>query len=327
MRLGHRHIMRRVVAFAILLLSIIMTSSCITDSIDECPTICHATFRFDMNIHASDAFSGQVSDVTLFAFDHTTGALSFSGTSTSNRMTLDVGPGVYDITVWGGTLDNRSFSSPSTAPSSITGSFIRIPVDTSATLLTPVFHGAARFIVTDNNLTGSMAPQVIDIPLVKDTNRVNITLVSPDGSPLAETDFSMQITCNNAIIAHDNSVSDRVVYRPWAVRVSDEYLSRTVTRLPVHISEFSLGRLMADAHSRLEIFRTSDGMRIVDIPLEDNLLLYRNKFHAAMDAQEYLDRLDSFDISFIVNSDREWNPLTNIFINNWATPPVQYIDW
>lgn len=84
---------------------------------------------------------------------------------------------------------------------------------------------------------------------------------------------------------------------------------------------------MADAHSRLEIFRTSDGMRIVDIPLEDNLLLYRNKFHAAMDAQEYLDRLDSFDISFIVNSDREWNPLTNIFINNWATPPVQFIDW
>ena len=71
----------------------------------------------------------------------------------------------------------------------------------------------------------------------------------------------------------------------------------------------------------------SDGETIVSVPLERNLLLYKGQFHASMSDDEYLDREDDYNITFILDKNNNWDSAAMIYINNWATLPVQYQEW
>ncbi|MDE6469286.1 MAG: FimB/Mfa2 family fimbrial subunit, partial [Muribaculaceae bacterium] len=62
-------------------------------------------------------------------------------------------------------------------------------------------------------------------------------------------------------------------------------------------------------------------------PLERTLLLYKAQFHASMADDEYLDREDDYNITFILDKNNNWNRAAMIYINNWATLPVQYQEW
>lgn len=46
-----------------------------------------------------------------------------------------------------------------------------------------------------------------------------------------------------------------------------------------------------------------------------------------MTDREYLDRQDDYAITFILDRNNNWDKASMIYINNWATPPVQYQEW
>lgn len=324
-----------------------VASSCVTQDLDTCPNDYYAAFRFDMNIHDVDAFAKEVGSVDLYCFDHNDGRLVYKAHDHSDalaaegyRMRLDIEPGTYDIIVWGGMHENTSFTAPPTSPATMNELALSIASGAeSASSLTSLWHAARTVTFTDNNVTGSLDPQVATFSLVKNTNRVNIYLVRLDGTEMRESDFTVRLSSANARMAHDNSVSGNILYRPWAVDILHDYetaadklsalASRdmTVTTPTAHRSELSVGRLMADARSRLEVIRNSDGKTIAALPLEPNILLYRKEFFASMGEQEYLDRIDTADITFVLSEDNGWDINSKILINKWAVLPIQYVDW
>lgn len=317
-----------------------LTASCITDHLDACPNRYVSSFRYTMNLLDADAFPRQVSSVMLYAFDSGSGQLAFAGTASGKpletdgyMMNLNLRPGTYDVVVWGGLIGNDSFAGLPETPHSIEDLRVRIASgDESDSFLNPIFHGRACVTLADNNLSGSTELHVVEIDLVKNTNIVNVNLVRVDGAPLRKEDFSVRITSENALMEADNSVSGRVVYSPWTVNVIESYKDITTADASVispcvHSSELSVGRLMADARSSLEVFRTSDGVCIASLPFEENILLYRHKFYSSMSPQEYLDRMDTCEISLMLTADNSWNSAAEIYINKWATVPVQFIEW
>lgn len=319
-------------------------SSCVTQDLDTCPNDYYAAFRFDMNIHDVDAFAKEVGSVDLYCFDHSDGRLVYKAHDHSAdlaaegyRMRLDVDPGTYDIIVWGGMHENSSFTALPSAPASMRELALSIATGAeSASPLTPLWHASQTVTFTDNNITGTPEPQVATLSLVKNTNRVNVYLVRLDGTELKESDFTVRLSSANATMAHDNSVSGDIVYHPWATNILHDYETgvkaassrdMSVTAPSAHLSELSAGRLMADARSRLEVIRNSDGETIAALPLEPNILQYRQEFFASMDEQEYLDRIDTSDITFVLSDDNGWDVTSKIFINKWAVVPIQFVDW
>ena len=324
------------------------TTSCVTQDLDSCPNDYYAEFRFDMNINDADAFAKEVGSVDLYCFDHSSGELVFKAHDHSTalaadgyRMRLDVEPGTYDIVVWGGMHENSSFSALPATPAAMRELGLSIASGAeSSSLLQDLWHAAETVTFTDNNDTGTPDPQMAVFPLVKNTNRINVYLVRLDGTELKESDFTVRIGSQNATMAFDNTVSGDIRYGHWAVSILHDYdtgksgagaLAQArdmVVSTPVaHLSELSLGRLMSDARSRLEVFRNSDGKCIAAIPLEPNILLYRQKFYADMDEQEYLDRISSADITFVLSDDNTWDVSSRILINKWAVLPIKYVDW
>lgn len=343
MGLTYKHIISAVTG------SLLLTgaTSCVTENLDACPNDYYAAFRFDMNIHDVDAFAKEVGSVDLYCFDHNDGRLVYKAHDHSDalaaegyRMRLDIEPGTYDIIVWGGMHENTSFTSLPSSPEAIHELALSIASGAESTSqLTALWHSARTVTFTDNNVTGTLDPQVATFSLVKNTNRVNIYLVRLDGTELNERDFTVRLSSANARMAHDNAVSGNILYSPWAVDILHDYETEannlgaltsrdmTVTTPTAHRSELSVGRLMADARSRLEVIRNSDGKTIAALPLEPNILLYRQEFFASMDEQEYLDRIDSADITFVLSDDNGWDVTSRILINKWAVLPIQYVDW
>ncbi len=302
-------------------------ASCITMDLDECPNVYQTSFSYEMNPLGIDAFRSQVPSVSLYAFDAETGRFVCSSSGYGSplgeenyRMSLDLSPGTYDLVAWAGVYGNDGFVSLPACPEAIGELSLELDHDGECSrLLSPVYHGKRRVTFTDNNLTGSSDPQVAGIPLVKNTNRLNVRLIRLGESPvISADDFHVSLMSENSCMGYDNSVSGSVIYRPWSVKISSP---------GVHLSELSTTRLMADAHSRLEVVRASDGESIISIPLEDNLLQYRKEFYSAMDEQEYLDRMDEFDVTFVLTESNTWNTAADIYINKWAVAPIQYVDW
>lgn len=333
----------------------LLTSSCIMEDLPECPNHYFARFRYDMNIYDVDAFAHEVGSVDVWLYDATTGELACHASASGEalrqegfRLPLNVRPGEYNAVVWGNMEDNASFTPLPQYPAEITAlgtGLAALDAESassaeSSSSLTPVYHASARVVFTDNNLTASTDDQTVTFSLVKDTNRINVYMVRTDGSPLSESDFTARITSSNRMMAWDNTPSGSVVYRPWSHTVKDNYadmepfpgrssspLTRSISTPKAHLSELSMGRLMADARSRLEVIRNSDGAVIVSLPLEPNLLLYRRQYHREWGEQEYLDRVETYDLTFLLEEDNSWNPRTMIYIQKWATVPVQYVDF
>lgn len=302
-------------------------SSCIYDDMPECPNDYWLVLRYDMNMAYANAFASQVKSVNLWVYDSDTGHLVYrfsdSGKNLADehyRVRLPIEAGTYDILCWGGLAQGESF---------LLGNDMSVSLRTrdgvSDALLNDLFHGLRRRVTfIDNNTIGSTAEQCDTMPLVKDTNRINVMLHHLDGSALDPAGFAFSIRMADRVMLPDNSMGsyETVHYREWA-------LTQAAARAgggPL-LAEFSVARLMAGRESRLVITRLSDGKDIINVPLTENLLLFRGQFHASMPAQEFLDRMDEFNLTFILDENNNWNVASMIYINSWATPPVQSQEW
>ncbi len=332
------------------LLAFVLLSSCVYEDMQECPNEYNLRIVFDRNMLYADAFASRVKSVDIQVFDHATGAQVYRHTesgeklaSGSYKVNLPVAPGTYDILCWAGLSEGNAFSytEPQAKALDRQGMALATSNGQSTNRLNELYHGLlTEATFTDNNNIGSFEAQTQTIYLTKDTNRVNVLLINLEGTAMDPKDFECTITSNNTEMAYDNRlITDRqVVYKPWSVAPIEmeliEDTKSTVTAPAQGLvaeagisAEFSLSRLTPASNSRLDVVRRIDGSRIISVPLEANLLLYRGAFHSEMSEAEYLDREDDFSITFILDAYHNWDHTAMIYIQKWATLPVQYQDF
>lgn len=317
-----------------------LATSCITEDFHECPNSYELEFVYDRNMLSADAFASMVKSVDVKVFDSATGREVYRHTeegaalaAEGYRISLPLDPGTYDILCWGSMAEGTSFGYASSRPESLTDNGVVLDTDnsTSSVRLNNLFHGLLTAVpFPDNNDTGTSDVHTFTLHLTKDTNRVNIILHNLDGTVINENGFTFELLSNNGEMAFDNSLktTQTVKYTPWHINgiVSESIDSRAAVQTAVS-AEFSLARLCSQSKSRLNVYRNSDGERIISVPLEANLLLYKGEFHASMSDDEYLNRQDDYTITFILDRNNNWDAAAMIYINRWATLPVQYEEW
>lgn len=322
----------------------VMTTGCIREDFAECKDTYDLQLVFDRNMLYADAFASQVRSVDVKVFDSSTGreVYSFADSgaaleSADYRVALPIPPGTYDILCWAGMAEGDSFGYALPAADMLQQHNVTLNTENgvSGRRLDNLFHGLSRGVTfVSGNSLGHDQNQTATLYLTKDTNRICVMLHNLDGTELDESGFTFSITSGNALMNYDNTLdpAGRVTYRPWHVtpimletETKSEANSENVQAALA--AEISMARLVPDGNSRLDVYRTADGERIISVPLERNLLLYKGEYHSMMSDQEYLDRQDDYTITFILDRNNNWDRAAMIYINNWATPPVQYQDW
>ncbi len=343
-----RHLVRICGIICISTMASVLTGGCIREDFAECKNTYDLRLVFDRNMLYTDAFASQVRSVDVKVFDSSTGrevySYADSGAALAQadyRVALPIPPGTYDILCWAGMAEGDSFGYALPAADMLQQHNVTLNTENgvSRRRLNNLYHGLTRGVTfVSGNSLGHDQAQTTTVYLTKNTNRVCVMLHNLDGTELDESGFTFSITSGNALMNYDNTLdpAGRVTYRPWHVTpiiLETETKSETKTETksePVQsalAAEISMARLVPDGNSRLDVYRTADGERIISVPLERNLLLYKGEYHSMMSDAEYLDRQDDYTITFILDRNNNWDRAAMIYINNWATPPVQYQDW
>lgn len=317
-----------------------LATACITEDFHECPNTYVLKIVYDRNMLSADAFASMVKSVDVKVFESATGREVYRHSEEGEALaadgyclTLPLDPGTYDILCWGSMAEGKSFGYASSGQENLSENGVLLDTGngTSSLRLNNLFHGLMTAVpFPDNDDTGTPDVHTFTLHLTKDTNRVNIILHNLDGTAINENGFIFELISNNGEMAFDNSLraSRAVTYKPWHIAglTSDTDHSRAAVQTAVS-AELSLARLCAESKSRLNVYRNSDGERIISIPLEANLLLYKGAFHASMSDDEYLNRQDDYTLTFILDRNNNWDAAAMIYINDWATLPVQYEEW
>lgn len=339
-----RHLVRICGIICISTMASVLTGGCIREDFAECKNSYDLRLVFDRNMLYTDAFASQVRSVDVKVFDSSTGrevySYADSGAALAQadyRVALPIPPGTYDILCWAGMAEGDSFGYALPAADMLQQHSVTLNTENgvSGRRLYNLYHGLTRGVTfVSGNSLGHDQNQTTTVYLTKNTNRVCVMLHNLDGTELDESGFTFSITSGNALMNFDNTLdpAGRVTYRPWHVtpiiletETKSETKSETVQSALA--AEISMARLVPDGNSRLDVYRTADGERIISVPLERNLLLYKGEYHSMMSDAEYLDRQDDYTITFILDRNNNWDRAAMIYINNWATPPVQYQDW
>lgn len=335
-----RHLVRICGIICISTMASVLTGGCIRDDFAECKDTYDLRLVFDRNMLYTDAFASQVRSVDVKVFDSSTGREVYSYAdsgaaleSADYRVALPIPPGTYDILCWAGMAEGDSFGYALPAADMLQQHNVALNTENgvSGHRLNNLYHGLSRGVTfVSGNSLGHDQNQTTTVYLTKNTNRVCVMLHNLDGTELDESGFTFSITSGNALMNFDNTLdpAGRVTYRPW--HVTPIMLETETKSEPVQsalAAEISMARLVPDGNSRLDVYRTADGERIISVPLERNLLLYKGEYHSMMSDAEYLDRQDDYTITFILDRNNNWDRAAMIYINNWATPPVQYQDW
>lgn len=343
-----RHLIRICGIICISTMATVLPGGCIREDFAECKNTYDLRLVFDRNMLYTDAFASQVRSVDVKVFDSSTGREVYSYAdsgaaleSADYRVALPIPPGTYDILCWAGMAEGDSFGYAAPAADMLQQHNVTLNTENgvSGRRLNNLYHGLSRGVTfVSGNSLGHDQAQTATVYLTKNTNRVCVMLHNLDGTELDESGFTFSITSGNALMNYDNTLdpAGRVTYRPWHVtpimlETETKTDSNSGTRSePVQsalAAEISMARLVPDGNSRLDVYRTADGERIISVPLERNLLLYKGEYHSMMSDGEYLDRQDDYTITFILDRNNNWDRAAMIYINNWATPPVQYQDW
>lgn len=322
-------------------------SSCYTiwDN-EDCGTIYQVRFKYDYNMAFADAFASQVHSVTLYAFDEEGKLVSMQqqqGETLSNgdfKMSLDVAPGNYQLVAWAGTVgsDKVILSELTEGVSTIDELKCRInrvehtllgeQVD-SVGLLDHFWHGTVSMGIESNSVSrNSWNYEDVTVPLVKNSNTLRVILQQMSGEGLDKDDFVFSVTDNNGLMHHDNSLNaedGELTYLPYYKASGSTNIDEgngTDTKLNMVIAEMSMGRLMTVNHPVLTVRRADTGKVVFSIPLIDYMDMCRTVAQYDMPLQEYLDREDTYVMTFFLDANQSWIN-TQIIINDWI---VRYND-
>jgi len=331
--------------------SLFSCDSAIYDNEGDCTINHYVRFVYDYNMLNADAFPGNVKSVDLYAFDPETHILVKHWSEKSPemaeqgwKMKLDVTPGkTYDLLAWCGIeTDPASFRLPAATVGSTTREQLTCELMQSAPgiidnnhPISPMWHGTLDD-VTFTDADG--AEQVETIRLTKDTNTFIVALQNLSGKPIQEGLFEFTITDNNGLLSADNipfSDNPQITIYPYhttlatavydpsifygdgsdnttqALRDADPQGSKCVA-----IAELSSSRLMVGSKATITVRRTDTGTKLFELPLIDLALCIKGYQNRAMSDQEFLDRQDSFNMTFFLDDNHHWAGAV-IIINSW----------
>lgn len=334
-------------------LSMLLVGGCVLSGCDkliyddegDCTVTYQVKFRYDRNLKFADAFASEVESVTLCLLDDE-GRVVWRKTEQGEvlkqedyAMTVDVVPGTYDLLAWCGSTDKGSFAIPE-APAlgrEWTCTLNRRRADDGTAFvaedLDRLYHGYLPAQVFEDAEEGLFT---YTVSLTKDTNNVRVVLQQLSGQPMDADRFSFLITAENGRMDWDNELlpDELVTYRAWhqqagTAGVEVPGLPGTITSMSAVVAELTTARLMVrdkttradaafdDAHRmRLLVIDNQTGRTVVRIPLVDYALLVKGENRRDMDDQEFLDRMDEYNLVFVLDEDMRWVSMS-INIHSW----------
>lgn len=311
---------------------------------DDCPVDIEYRVKFvhDYNMLFTDAFATQVHSVTLYAFDET-GKLvlqqSEQGEALSHddyTMKLDLAPGNYRLVAWAGLAEGDAFEVPQmtegiSVQDDLTCRIKRYhrtwhgeEID-SVGYLHPLWHGIAEPQLLQSRAEVNI--QTVTMPLIKNTHTIRVILQQIAEGQLDASQFDFTITDENGMMTHENHLVEGdgiLTYMPYHQAQGSAAVEGEASeeQLNMVVAELTTGRLMADAETRLTISNRETGETVLSIPLIDYLELCKTVANYDMPLQEYLDREDTYTMTFFLDSNKAWVN-TQIIINDWI---VRYND-
>ncbi len=84
---------------------------------------------------------------------------------------------------------------------------------------------------------------------------------------------------------------------------------------------------MADRQPVLRVVRNADGEEIIRLPLVKYLLMIKGEYRKDMGNQEFLDRLDEYNLTFFLDGDDKWYTGAGVHINSWVVVPGQDVEF
>lgn len=332
--------MRNIGTTILVLLAVLMAcASCdgvIYDGEGDCTVTYRLKFSYDYNMKYADAFRNEVKSVAVYAFDKGTGTLVWQNTDKGDAlatdgyaMTLDLPTGDYDLVAWCG-LDNDAEEESFTVPQMTVGTSTKTDLtcglnskhdtDGSAYVdsgLNALYHGSLSVSLPANEDGGEYT---YTMPLTKNTSTIKIMLQEmSSGATIDPDDFTFEIVDDNSLLGCDNQPlsSDSITYKPYAIKsVEAEINAETSENCDALIASFSVSRLMAAHSPRLIVRRASDGETVINLNLVHYFLLFKDNEEGGMTDQEYLDREDTYNMTFFLTSGGKWLN-TCIYVNAW----------
>lgn len=310
-------------------IALISCDSWIYDGEGNCEAVYTVSLSYTMNMEYADAFEHYVETVTICAFN-TSGTLVYTKTEDAasiiaNGQKMDVSditPGKYTLVAWAEGeevyADSYEFSTlkvGSTSLNDVTCKINRSSQNYVNHDITALFHG----MVTNADLSEiTDGERNVELDLTKNTNTIRIVLQQMSGEDLDGDDFVFEIKDDNGYMSYDNSLlaDDEITYSPWSQYSGSAGVDEEGdTEVSAAIAEFTVGRLVYENSPRLTAY-TSDGVRILSIPIIDYALLIKGNYNESLSDQEYLDRQDEYSMVFFLDETSAWLQ-TVVYINSW----------
>ena len=292
----------------------------------------YISFKYDYNIKFANAFANEVNSVALYVFDEENTLIDQLTTTDKEalsddefEMVLQLDPGEYRLLAWGGLMNEESFDLLANAEigkTKLQELQVRMHRYHNASGdavvekdLLPLYHGSMKIVVDDVEGTYKHT-----MSLMKDTNVVRILLNELSGHEADADDFIFEIEDSNGLYDWDNTLLDdeQITYKAWykeSVSTETETMSRAQESVGGALAELTIGRIRADRSPILRIRSSETGEDIVRLPLAEYALMVKGQYNLGMSSQEYLDRVDEYNMTLFLN-EGEWVS-TSILIHSW----------
>lgn len=297
----------------------------------DCDPKYRVKLRYDWNMKYTDAFAAEVDHVTVNIIDpdgrivYTHQESGDALKSGNYEIVLDgaLKPGNYRLHAWcgsGAEPGNTSFMvHPAENLEDLQCTLLPDPEEATGRAdingadgqhiqrpLGNLYHGLTKEL----NFPDKEGVHSYTIPLVKNTNSVKVMIQHTSKVPMNVDDFDFTITSKNARMDFDNTMikSDSVTYHAWDVRSYATEIAPDPDNdieggiCTAVVTEYTVGRLMADEDVRLVARRKSDGKEVISVPMVSMALMLKSANIRNMDNQEFLDRQDDYNFIFILDA-------------------------
>lgn len=333
-------------------IGVILLSSCtmFNDDLAPCqpepvpepePTpVTELTFTYTYNMDYKDLFDRDAHCLDVFVFDES-GKKVFSKAITDiskgSTVPVELEDGKYTVVTFGGTAcEDASFEKLFTDDDNLKLSDLKVAMKSSyyyvadgntdapgvlyqeltedehqSLELHRLFYGKKE--ITVNNKAGRAGNAVMEIPLQRNTNRIEVTVENSNGVVKKE-DYHIMIKDDNDTFNWDNSIQKTgdIYYRPYVKDDNTEDNQLT--------AKFTISRMVASNNPKL-VLANPDGTRIMpDLDLRTKVL---EKNDTKLPEQEYLDRENSWGILVKIGPSGE----IDIEIKDWDVNDNPFYDY
>jgi hypothetical protein len=295
--------------------------STIDDNLDDCYTLAQLKFEYTYNLPRVDKFAEQVYDMDLFVFrvcDSTfveTRHLTSADWGTDNTIGLEWLPQDNYYIVACGNMTTGDYSCTG-YERRLTDMDVRFVCDDQTGTVSDqhdhFFYGMVEVKSSDNTTK--------KVEMIKDTN--DVTIVIKDLSHTIANGGSMEapdakITADNGTINFDNSIA-----------LDDSRLMQYISLYPlgdvdgdpnIYTSMTRVGRLFAGDDSQVHIHEGEFGMLLKTDNLTDAIVkaMREDPQYKNMDSNEYLDRCDSYTLTYELKLEDGVYVAALISVNDW----------